>query len=118
MNNTVIMTIAHSAVFTDQKDVPTHPLRTWLYGSGTKGAKASAISIKVMVMDTVAYRYFCYYMNSLLSGDQFTAIEVMDYIKARVKNHTPSKRDVGRMVVKYGQIRTVGYEDSAIYQVV
>lgn len=57
-------------------------------------------------------------MDSLLSGDQFTAIEVMDYIKARVKNHTPSKRDVGRMVVKYGQIRTVGYQDSAIYQVV
>ena len=57
-------------------------------------------------------------MDGMIAGDQFTAIDVMDYIKSRVKNHTPSKKDVSRMVLRYGQIKTVGYDRSAIYQVI
>lgn len=53
-----------------------------------------------------------------MAGDQFSAFDVIDYIKYRVKNSTPSKKDVARMVLRYGQIKTVGYDRSAIYQVI
>ena len=69
-------------------------------------------------MDSVAYRYFCYYMADLMAGDQFTAFDVIDYIKFRVKKNTPSKKDVARMVLRYGNIKTIGYQKSAIYQVI
>lgn len=57
-------------------------------------------------------------MDGMITGDQFSAFDVIDYIKYRVKNSTPSKKDVARMVMKYGNIRTIGYEKSAIYQVI
>lgn len=71
---------------------------------------ASAILTKVIKMDAVAWRYFCYFMDGMVSGDLFTTMDVLDYIKSRVKNHTPTKKDVGHMVIKYGNIEPIGYQ--------
>ena len=55
-------------------------------------------------MDKVAYRYFTYFVGNLKTGDQFTAIDFIDYIKDRCQRHTPTSIEVGAMVVKHKDV--------------